>query len=319
MGRRIDIYIPWLLWIAKTRERTVDVMENGKDRLKGTVLMIIGVLVISPDTLLISILNADRWTVVFWRSLLTALTLSAVMVVRHGRRTAARMIGIGPGGIVVGALFCVSTIAFVSSVTLTTAANSLVIIAAIPLLAALFSLLFLGERIPARTWSAGAVGLLSIVIIFSGSLGGGALIGDLLALVTAICLAVNFILIRLFRRTSMVPAVILGGVMAALVVLPFSSPLSVQPPDIWPLFVMGMVVLPVPLVLMAIAPMLITAPEVGLILLLETVLGPLWVWLAIGQIPALQTFVGGLILLATLVIHSLFSLRETEHGGTVVN
>ena len=66
-------------------------MEKGKDRLKGTLLMIIGVLVISPDTLLISIVSADRWTVVFWRSLLTALTLSVVMMIRHGRQAAARM------------------------------------------------------------------------------------------------------------------------------------------------------------------------------------------------------------------------------------
>ena len=280
--------------------------------------MIIGVLVISPDTLLISIVSADRWTVVFWRSLLTALTLSVVMMIRHGRQAAARMTGIGPGGVMVAALFGVSTISFVSSVTLTTAANSLVIIAAIPLLAALFSLLFLGERIPVRTWSAGAVGLVSIVIIFSGSLGGGALLGDLLALVTAICMATNFVLIRHFRQTSMLPAVVLGGVMSTLAVLPLSSPLSVHAPDIWPLLFMGMVVLPVPLVLMTIAPKLITAPEVGLIMLLETVLGPLWVWLAIGQIPATQTFVGGLMLLTTLVVHSLLSLREPESEEVIV-
>ena len=284
--------------------------RKQKNHLRGILLMALAVLILSPDTLLISVIAADRWTVVFWRGALTSVTLTAIMWIRYGRSSLGMSLRLGRLGLLVGAFFATSTLTFVSSVTLTTAANTLVIIAATPLVAAVLSRVFLGEQVPARTWAAVSAGLLAIVILLSGSLGGGALLGDLLAVATACAMAGNFVLIRRFDDLDMVPAVILSGILSTIATAPLADPFSVTGTDIFFLATMGTIVVPIPLMIMTIAPKLIPAPEVSLILLLETVLGPLWVWLAIGEEPAGRTIAGGILLVVTLLVHSIIGVRD---------
>jgi drug/metabolite transporter (DMT)-like permease len=205
----------------------------------------------------------------------------------------------------VGVFFGVSTISFVWSVRLTAAANTLVIIAAMPLFAAILTGIFLSERVPGRTWIAVTAGFAGIVVIFSGSLYKGSILGDLLALLTALLMAANFVIIRSRKEISMIPAVVLSGLMTTLFTLFISKPLTVDRVDMIMLAIMGSVVLPVPLTLMTVAPKLIPAAEVSLIMLLETFLGPLWVWLALAERPATETFLGGGVLVTTLIVHAL--------------
>jgi drug/metabolite transporter (DMT)-like permease len=290
-------------------------MPAMTDHLRGTFMMVFGVLVLSPDTLLIYLVDADSWTIVFWRGVLVALTIFAAMTVHYRRDVIRRFTDIGRGGMISAALFGITSITFVTSVTLTTAANTLVIVASAPLFAAVFSRIFLKELVPIRTWAAAVVGFFAMVIIFSGSLGGGALAGDILALVTTICLAANFIVIRVHKEVSMVPAAALGGLICALAALPFASPASIHMGDILPIIIMGTIVLPFPLVMITVAPKLIPAPEVGLIMLLETALGPLWVWLVVGQRASVETLVGGGIILATLVVHNILAFRQGSNAN----
>ncbi|UCG38508.1 MAG: DMT family transporter [bacterium] len=280
------------------------------DRVTGTLIMIAAVLVLSPDALLISVIQADAWALVFWRGSLTAATLTVSLVVVHGRDTLREGLRMGLPGIVAGTFFACSTLSFVLSVRLTAAANTLVIIAAMPLFAALLTRLFLGEKVPGRTWLAVAAGLGGIAVVFSGSLARGNLVGDLLAMVTAVLMAANFVIIRKNRRVSMIPAVVLGGLLTTTVTFFLTDPMRVSNTDILLLAAMGAVVLPVPLSLMTVAPKMIPAPEVGLIMLLETFLGPLWVWAAIGERLGVETILGGGILVFTLVLHALAGMRE---------
>jgi drug/metabolite transporter (DMT)-like permease len=148
-------------------------------------------------------------------------------------------------------------------------------------------------------------GFSGIIVIFSGSLSTGNVLGDLLALVTAMCMAANFVIIRRHKQVSMIPAVVLSGILTTLLTMFVTDPLSVEASDILMLTVLGSVVMPIPLALMTVAPKLIPAAEVSLIMLLETFLAPLWVWLVIGQRPAWETVLGGGVLVATLVVHAL--------------
>jgi drug/metabolite transporter (DMT)-like permease len=191
------------------------------------------------------------------------------------------------------------------SVRMTTAANTLVIIAAMPLFAAVFTRIFLLEKVPARTWAAVIAGFSGIVVIFYGTWTAGSVVGDLLALVTATMMAANFVIIRSRRDISMLPAVVLSGLVTTVITAFITDPFSTTVSDFFLLCAMGAVVLPVPLALMTVAPKLIPAAEVSLIMLLETFLGPLWVWLAIGERPAIETVIGGGVLLTTLIFHAL--------------
>ena len=280
-------------------------MTPASDRTKGTAIMVAAVVVLSPDALLISLVASDPWTLVFWRGFLTSCTLLTALVFAHGSGFVEQSFRMGRAGVLAGLFFGGSTVSFVMSIRLTTAANTLVIIAAMPLFAALFTRVFLRERVPLRTWGAVAAGFTGIMIIFGGSLSTGNVLGDFLALLTAMLMAANFVIIRSRKEVSMVPAVVLSGVLTSLGTVFVIHPLSVGTADILLLVVMGTVVMPVPLALMTVAPKLIPAAEVSLIMLLETFLGPFWVWLAIGQRPAKETVLGGSVLVGTLVLHAL--------------
>lgn len=287
----------------------------------GLSLALLGVLVLTPDALLIRLIEADRATLLFWRTLLKGLTLWLVLALYYRGRLLSVTLAMGRVGLLATGVFGLSTILFVSSITLTKAANTLFILSTAPLFAALISWIVLRERVALRTWIAILCALVGIAIIFAGGLGGGTLLGDLLAIGAAISLAGQLSIARHARSISLVPALATGVLLVALLSgTTFASPLSVTRMDMLWLGLLGCVVVPAAFGLLTLAPRYIPSPEVSLIMQLEAILGPLWVWLGVGEIPPVATFIGGAIVLATLVIHSLLGLRayrarQRESGG----
>lgn len=268
------------------------------------------VLWISPDGLLVRLVSVDSWTLLFWRGALWALALGVYLAAVGGRPVGPRFRALGVIGMVVALLYAVITILAVTAFTRTTIANTLVIIAATPMIAAVLSRLFLGEQVPRRTWVAVCAVFGALVVVFSGQLGGGALLGDLCALAAACCLAGQITLLRHARDADMLPTVVVSGVLVALVMAPLASPFAISPRDAGLLLLMGVVVLPLPTCLLLLAPKHIPAADVGLVRLLEAVLGPLWVWLVLTEMPSRETILGGAVILVTLVAHSLAARRR---------
>ncbi len=289
---------------------------RGEQQVLGVTLACIGVLVLSPDALLIRLIEADRATLLFWRALLEGLVLLAVVAAITRGRLLSSIIAMGGWGVAATVTFALSTILFVSSITLTTAANTLFMLATAPLFAALISWLFIGERIALRTWIAIGFALLGIGIIFIGSLGGGSLLGDLLGLATAISLATQLTIARRARHVSLVPALALGMLLVAFLTgVTFAEPTHVGEQDwIW-LGIMGLFVVPLAFGLLTLAPRYISSPEVGLIMQLEAILGPLWVWMVVAEVPAVATFIGGTLVLITLTVHSILGIRAHHRRG----
>ncbi len=278
--------------------------------LKGLAAAGAGVMVLSCDALLIRLISADAWTIVFWRGLLVALSFAAVVMLRSGRRTPAAFAAIGWPGLAAAALLGIATVMFVSSITRTAVANTLVIVAAIPLFAALFGRLFLGETVALRTWLAMLAAIGGILVLASGSLRHGGLAGDGLAVGVAILIGGYLTVLRHARVVDMLPALALSGVVAAgLAALP-ATPLSIDSDDVVYVGLLGLVVMPTATGLIAQGPRYLPAAEVSLLMLLETVLGPLWVWLLLGETPTREAFLGGAVVIAALAWHSLAGLRR---------
>jgi drug/metabolite transporter (DMT)-like permease len=202
-------------------------------------------------------------------------------------------------------------ITFVYSIHNTAVANTLVIIAAAPLFAAILSRVFLGEGVRPETWAATLIVLGGIAVVFWDGLAQGTWDGDLAALMTALCLAGNFTILRHRKHIDMVPATALGGFIAAAVLLAIgaAAPLAPDGRDWLVLAVLGVFVVPVAFGLITIGPRYITAPEVGLLMLVETVLGPLWVWLALGERASALSLTGGAVVLVTLAAYFTWRLR----------
>jgi drug/metabolite transporter (DMT)-like permease len=217
---------------------------------------------------------------------------------------------IGWVGIVIAAISAVTNFAFVAGVKYTSVANALVILASTPFHAAIMSWLFLGERIALRTWIAIIAGMAGIAIIVSDGFGGGSTFGDMMALAAAMLLAAQLTMMRGRRQINMIPAVALGGAMHCGVAMMIGGvpdmPTGMQ--AVW-ILLMGFAVTTPATALLALGPRYISAPEVGLLVLLETVLGPIWVWLVIYEAPSVAAMIGGMVVIVTLLVHALISLQ----------
>jgi len=282
--------------------------DSAADPVKGLTLAVLGILILTPDTVLMRMVGADAWTILFWRGVLTTVGYVGLLALRYRSGCLAAVGAIGSHGALVAAVFAVNTILFVVAVATTTVANTLVIMSAAPLFAALIGRAFLGERPPARTWIAIAAAILGIVVIVWDGLSAGTWIGDLIALAAAVALGGHFVLVRAARPVDMMPAIGLSGLVVAAVALIAADSLALTPVQFGWMALLGLLILPVSFGLLTLAPIYLSAAEVGLVVLLETVLGPLWVWLVMGEEPSGHALIGGAIVIAALVMN--FALKR---------
>ena len=285
-------------------------MTNRSQHLRGLFLTTLGVLILTPDGLLIRLIDTDVFTLMFWRGLLGCTAITVSYAIWYRRRWVSEYQAIGLTGVVIACLYTGSNLLFIQSIRLTFVANTLIIIAAAPLLAAVFSRIFLGEQVAGRTWIATLLGVLGIALIFAGAAQQKSILGDVFALGAAACIAGTFVVIRFARNVNMIPALALSGLLLALCTYPLATPLPLTTHDALFLLLLGGFVAPVSFALITLGPRTLTAPEVGLILLLETVLGPIWVWLVLNEAPPAGTLLGGGIVLGTLIGHSVLALRK---------
>ncbi len=283
------------------------------DHRKGLLLTFIAVLILSPDALLVRLIQSDLWTLLFWRCLLTGVMMSLFLAVRYRRQFFHSFYAIGRTGLISSVMITIGSLLFIGALKQTTAANTLVILAAAPIFSSLLSWLILREKIPLRTKLSIFTCFGGILLIFSGSLQHGLLLGDLMALGATAMWGSNIAIIRSGKAVNMIPANVLGNLCVVPIVFFLGAqPLSVAPVDAGFLLLLGTVVLPVSFAMITLGPRYLQAPEVSLILLTETVLGPIWVWLVLEEVPHSKTLVAGLLILGTLLIHTLLSLRQLQ-------
>ena len=278
--------------------------------LKGLLITACGVLVISPDGLLTRLIVADHWTMIFWRALFLSFGMWLVISFAYPNRVWQQYKTVrGPGLLMVTA-YSLGTISFIFAITHTSVANTLIILSTTPLFAAIIGRLLLHEKIQPRTIIAIVLVATGIAIMASGSVNQqDGLLGDLAAILGSFFLACGFSFVRRFPQVSAFSAISCSGLLTALVILPFAAPFSVSQADMGYLMVMGLYMLPIGTALMFLGPRYIPAPEVGLLLLLESILGPVWVWLALGEEPGASTLLGGAVVISTLAVNTIWALK----------
>ncbi len=280
---------------------------------KGLLITSAGVVVLSLQGIPIRLVEVDAWTLMFVRGVLSAPGLLAFfLVVERTRWKAELRAAMGLAGITAALLFALDNVMFIYSITHTSVANTLLMISLSPLFAGLLTRAVLRQEVPRRTWVAIGGAAVATLVIMYGSLVTGDLAGTLAGLVAAVAIGGTLVVLRSRPSLNLVPAVALGAGLAGLVGLPAANPASAGLRDWVLLVVLGLVVGPVAFGLIATGPRFIPAAEVALLLLLQTVLGAYWVWLAVGEVPGTATVVGGLLLLAVLAAHSVATLRSLE-------
>ena len=262
---------------------------------------------LSIDSLLIRLLTQSLpfTNVIFWRGVGTAVgfSLLAWLATRHGVRR--MFFTIGRAGLAVAALNVVGNVLFVIAITHTTVAHALVITAMAPVLTAILAQFLLGERASGRIWLVAIVVAVGVGLVFLAIPSQGDLIGDLAAAGGAVFLSLNFVLLRRAKQVNMIPAFAIGGVLTAIAAAPFVSRFSLSPREGAIAFVLGVVVLPLSFGLVLRGFRYLQAPEVSLLILLEVILGPLWVLLVLHETPDLRTVLSGSVILIALAGNTL--------------
>ena len=279
--------------------------------IKGLLITLTGVLVVTPDSLLIRLIEADSWTVIFWRNSLSGLTILVGLLLYYRRDFLRQLLSIGWAGLIMGVIWALGTICFVYSIQTTLVANTLFIVSTSPIFAALIAWLILREAVTQRTWLTIAFSLIGIAIIAWGSTedgSQGSLIGDFAAMGTALAIAISFSIARRNRLISMIPAIGISSIVAGLIAFPLAAPLVQSADKVWPILLIGLIVAPIGSCLLVIGPRYLPAADVSLLLLLEAVLGPLWVWWMLKEYPGIYTLVGGAFVLLTLLISNMVPL-----------
>jgi drug/metabolite transporter (DMT)-like permease len=275
----------------------------------GIQLAAIGVLVLSFDALLIRLANADPWDVTFWRGLLTALSMSAVVLISGRHRDFNVLRRYWKGMLLVATIYGVNATLFVFSVSHTSVANTVVILSSSSFFAAFFSWLFLRERVRLRTWIAMVVSVAGVITVSAGSFGLDSWLGDILALLLAFSMGLVLTLMRLYPELPRMPMVALSGLVVMVLAIPFSEPAELNTGSYLWLAIMGLVQIPLASVMIMSATRYLSSPEVSLFLVIETVFGPFWVWLVLSEKVPPMTMVGGTAILGAIIVHSWLSLR----------
>jgi drug/metabolite transporter (DMT)-like permease len=253
--------------------------------------------------------RAEPFEQVFWRSFFAFVFVFATLVLQKTKPwKAVRAAGVP--GLVSGLMWAVMFTAFLFALSMTTTANTLVVMSVSPLLTAILASIFLKDPVPLRTWIAAGAAAIGIAWMFGSSLEKH-LLGMAIAFVIPIAAAINVVTLRASAaKLDLIPAVMLGGALSCLIALPFALPFSSTPRDLVLLAFLGFFQLALPCMFLVIASRTLLAPEIALLGLLEVVLGPLWAWLGAGEAPAGTTLLGGAVVLMALAGNEVGMLRQ---------
>tara|TARA_Y100000996_G_C22516447_1_gene640582 strand:+ start:604 stop:1482 length:879 start_codon:yes stop_codon:yes gene_type:complete len=286
-------------------------LKNLTDQQKGSLLAFIAVIFITPDSLFIRLSNVDTWGLVFYRGIIPFFAVFLGMLLIYKLNFFKILFNSGYHGIIYIGTFSITNITFVVSIQNTNVANTLVMIATAPMLSAILGSIFLKEPPDKKTWISIIITFFAIIYIFNDSLKLGNFYGDILGFITAIGLAVGAVTIRSAKTKNLVPAAVIGKLFVATFALFFIESFILEDKDLIIVPLMCILCVAIPFVLVTIAPRFIPAAEVNLFFLLETIIGPIWVWLIIKEQPSIETLQGGLVIITTIAIHSYLKLKNS--------
>ena len=285
-------------------------MNNLTDQQKGSLLAFIAVIFITPDSLFIRLSNLDTWGLVFYRGIIPFFTVFLGMLLIYKLNFFKILFSSGYHGLIYIGTFSITNITFVVSIQNTNVANTLVMIATAPMLSAILGAIFLKEPPDRKTWISIIITFTAIIYIFFDSLKLGNFFGDILGFITAFGLAVGAVTIRSAKSKNLVPAAVIGKLLVATFALFFIENFILENEDLIIVPLMCILCVAIPFVLVTIAPRFIPAAEVNLFFLLETIIGPIWVWLIIKEQPSVETLLGGFVIIVTIAIHSFYKLKR---------
>jgi drug/metabolite transporter (DMT)-like permease len=286
--------------------------------LRGYLIGLLGILLLSPDAALIRLADLDSFTFSIWRGLFSGLLIVAIVAAQIGFAGLWQSIvntqGIGYWLII---LNFVGSISFVIAINNTSASNVLVLLACAPVFSAIIGRVFLREKLPWFTWLTIIICLACISIILGQDILQQNLLGSGAALVVALNLAIAAVLLRFTKQYNMAGCLGVAYLLIPLVLLGYFlfitgtiSPQLALTPAQWGYVIADAIFVGAAFYFLANAPRYISAPELGLIMLLESLFGSLLVWMLVHEAPSVATLLSGTVVLVTLFMHGYWRIKQ---------
>ena len=280
-------------------------------KIPGYLLILAGAFFLSWGGLLVREFDeANIWQILFWRAFFFTITLIIFLFSIYKKEAVLVIKKSGLPGILGGIAMSLGFIAYIVSMTQTTVANVLFIISTQTIWLAIFGYLFLKEKISLKTFFSIILATIGIAVMIGGSLDTGSLFGNLVALFIPINFAFLILLIRKFKKLDLVPALFYGGVIIIVVGFFMSKTIIITPHDLLISFILGTFQHAFGFICIVVGARSTPSVTVGLLMLSETLLGPLWVWMFLNEIPPMSVFIGGSIIVAAVIFKTLEQKRS---------
>lgn len=284
---------------------------NSDMRKLAILLMIASSVVISFSGLIVRILEVGPLVMNFYRGMFLMCAVMVLLVVRYRGATIVRVISVGWSGIIAGIMLAAAAITFLQSLTHTTVANTLFVLAAIPFVTAGLAWIFLKERPNLATLITMVIAFAGIVIMIGEGFTIGAAYGNIMALLTTLSFSIYAVLVRRNRQVDMLPAILISTLIIMVVVaLMRQGELEISRQDLWLCLLWGGVMSGFTSACFIVASRHIVAAELTIFMLLEFALGPVWVWLFVNESPSRWTLVGGALVICAVLGRSFAEFRS---------
>ena len=282
-------------------------------KIPGYVLLLFGGFCLSWGGFIIrSFEEASIWQILFLRSFFFLLALIAFLFVTYKKNTFKIIKESGLPGLLGGFVLSFSFVAFVVAMSNTTVANVVFIISTQTMFLAIFGYFYLKEKVS-------LIGLISILLAMSGiiimvgdSISGGSLFGNIVALAIPINFAILVMIIRKNTKVDMVPAIFYSGIFSLIYGFFLAESFEFTKHDLWMGFLLGVPQLAVSFICITIGSRTVESATVGILMLMETLCAPLWVWLFLNEIPPISVFIGGAVIISAIILKSF----DKKHSKT---
>ena len=274
--------------------------------LPGSFLVFLGAVSLSFGGLIVkSFEGSTLWQILFWRSVFFILVVSIFLFISYKKIVFSALYKSGFPGLIGGIILSVGFASYVFAMYETTVANANFIIQTQTLFLAIFGYIFLKEKITILTLSCIAVAIFGILLMLGSSVSPGQMTGNLVAFIMPISFAILILIVRKFPEVDMIPLQLVAGIFAMIIGFVMSPTIMVSSKDIFLGFLAGFFQVGFGFIFITIGARSTPAALVGIIMLTEAVLGPLWAWMFVNENPPITVLIGGSIVITAVVIQFL--------------
>ena len=283
-------------------------------KIPGYILCLLGGFFLSWGGLIIrSFETQDMWQILLIRSFFFVITLAIFLVLTYRKNTTEIIKTSGFPAIIAGLFLSLSFVAYIAAMSMTTVANVVFIISTQTIFLAIFGYLFLKEKISLKGFIAIFLALIGMIIMVGNSINQGTLLGNIISFAIPINFTILVMIIRKYPELDMIPAIFYSGIFSGIYGLFLSSSLTFSMNDILMGFLLGVPQLAFGFICVTIGTKTTQAVTVGLLMLLETIFAPIWVWIFLNEVPPLSVLIGGLIIISAVVLKSSDKSKEINN------